>query len=328
LLAEGGFGSLVCIGIIGHLRAWAKRFLIVLIERVSLSFYVIVYGLMVLLFGAIYFWLTPSPNGLAQPGGMDRVITFGGALYFSVITICTVGYGDIVPMGLSRVLACCEALFGIMMVGIILAKVTSARISYHVLRLFGSDAQNRLEGFCSQFERVESEVTRLSPQIADAFQETPGGALPVARTNFLSASAATIGSFHSNSLSFCRYLKEELNEGFFFTDAPVAALTRAGDSVDQVVYVLTQLVIALGPQARIVVLDRVYRRRIIEALDSWRGVCQEIASRSRDEELKRSFSGVAEKCARLADSFFNVPAAPEESAQPDQALGSADEPQA
>jgi hypothetical protein len=276
---------------------------------------------------AAYYWLTPSPNGLVQGGIKDLPITLGGALYFSVVTICTVGYGDVVPVGFARVLACCEALFGIGMVGVILAKVTSARLSYHVLRLFGSDAQNRLEGFCAQFERLESELTRLSPQVADAFQETPGGARTGAQANFLSAFAGTIGSFHSSSLSFCRYLKDELNEGFFFSDAPVAALIRAGDSVDQALYVLTQLVIALGPQARIVVLDRVNRRRIVEALENWRDLGEKINGRARDGEMKRSFSGVAEKCTRLADSFFNVPPVPEESTQPDQALGPADQPQ-
>lgn len=45
------------------------------------------------------------------------------ALYFSIMTWTTVGYGDLVPNGASRVVACCEALLGTLYNGIVLAVV-------------------------------------------------------------------------------------------------------------------------------------------------------------------------------------------------------------
>jgi hypothetical protein len=45
------------------------------------------------------------------------------ALYFSIITWTTTGYGDLVPIGASRLVACCEALLGTLCNGIVLAVV-------------------------------------------------------------------------------------------------------------------------------------------------------------------------------------------------------------
>jgi potassium channel LctB len=43
------------------------------------------------------------------------------AVYFSIITWTTTGYGDLVPIGASRWVACSEALLGTLYNGIILA---------------------------------------------------------------------------------------------------------------------------------------------------------------------------------------------------------------
>jgi hypothetical protein len=73
-----------------------------------------------------YFTLSPtseSPNGLRIPGPGD--VHFGDALYFSIVTETTLGYGDIRPVGFSRALASCEVLLGLLLAGVLIAKITS-----------------------------------------------------------------------------------------------------------------------------------------------------------------------------------------------------------
>lgn len=43
------------------------------------------------------------------------------ALYFSVVTITTVGYGDVQAVGIARVLAACEAIMGTLFLGMLVA---------------------------------------------------------------------------------------------------------------------------------------------------------------------------------------------------------------
>ncbi|MFG6120734.1 MULTISPECIES: potassium channel family protein [Thalassobacillus] len=66
-------------------------------------------------FGIIYFLLSMNGipllagGGLQQEALLDRI---GQAIYFSGVTLLTVGYGDIIPIGWGRPIALLEALIG------------------------------------------------------------------------------------------------------------------------------------------------------------------------------------------------------------------------
>lgn len=64
--------------------------------------------------GYLGFSNTPlSPDGLRLPDNSTNNVTFGDAVYFSIVTEATLGYGDIHPVGWSRVLACFQVLLGL-----------------------------------------------------------------------------------------------------------------------------------------------------------------------------------------------------------------------
>ncbi len=76
-----------------------------------------------LLFG-VAFWLVERavPGSLASPSG--RVLDLGGAIYFSFVTIATLGYGDIVPMSEpARGLAIVESVSGQMYLVVLVARL-------------------------------------------------------------------------------------------------------------------------------------------------------------------------------------------------------------
>lgn len=79
----------------------------------------------IFLFGCIYYFLTNfDGQGLNSPNGKTG---FLDSLYFSVVTIATLGYGDISPIGMSRLIASLEVLFGLMFVGYSISQVLSAK---------------------------------------------------------------------------------------------------------------------------------------------------------------------------------------------------------
>ena len=100
-------------------------------------------------------------------------ITFSTGIYFSIVTISSLGYGDMHPMGFSKALICVEVLMGLAVIGIMIAKVTSRRLSYHVSRLFSFDAQKRLEDFAAQFDIVRVDLDAIMPKLAAVYRDVP-----------------------------------------------------------------------------------------------------------------------------------------------------------
>jgi voltage-gated potassium channel len=69
-----------------------------------------------------------NPHAFTLPAGPDAPATLNGfsALYFSVITLCTVGYGDIAPLSpVARMLAMTEAITGLFYMAVMISRLVS-----------------------------------------------------------------------------------------------------------------------------------------------------------------------------------------------------------
>ena len=75
------------------------------------------YALLVIVFASLYCILSRySLDAHFRVASLNRAITFPEALHFSIVTISTVGYGDIVPISsFARVLASCEVICGVLL---------------------------------------------------------------------------------------------------------------------------------------------------------------------------------------------------------------------
>lgn len=78
---------------------------------------------------ALAYWalseLNPE-NGLHYPD-WEHAVSLGDAIYFSVVTETTLGYGDFAPVGISRTLVVLQVISGLMLAGIVVARITSAQ---------------------------------------------------------------------------------------------------------------------------------------------------------------------------------------------------------
>ncbi|WP_042224971.1 potassium channel family protein [Oceanobacillus manasiensis] len=76
---------------------------------------IIIYIMVMIGFGLIYFMLSFEAIILVESGVPREVGTIGSlihSMYFSGVTLLTIGYGDITPIGIGRVIALIEALIG------------------------------------------------------------------------------------------------------------------------------------------------------------------------------------------------------------------------
>lgn len=96
----------------------------------------IIYLIVIIGFGLIYFILSINNILLVENGELREVSIIGSAIhsiYFSGVTLLTIGYGDITPIGIGRFIALIQALIGYILP------------TAFVLRLVQSNQENREE---------------------------------------------------------------------------------------------------------------------------------------------------------------------------------------
>lgn len=291
-----------------------QRALTYLIEEISLRVYLLVFTAVVLGCAWLYSLLTAYGHGvnIAPLGFLDGV-------YFSIVTVASLGYGDMYPVGFSRVIAGAEVLFGLAFMGIMIAKVTSRRLSYHVRRLFASDAQQRLDDFAEKFATMQAPLSKVTKELGDVYQRTPEPRPPgVERTEVLLRFRTSIERLHVWSLALHKYFSLEVEQDAYFRIVPEDSVRRVGETLDEVLYQIGQLIISLPAEAKPEVIDRGSRRKVWEALRELERTAEIVRGQCPDQETVECFRRVKETCATVRNSHFTTPTPDVVSAPPDQ----------
>ncbi|MPY24531.1 potassium channel family protein [Shewanella sp. YLB-07] len=92
----------------------------------------------------------------------DSIDIFLSSLYFMGVTITTLGYGDILPLGFGRIISVLVAVFGLTVIAILISKVSSERDSSTLLLLHTSDVERRISGFSSDVSTYIKDLKSFS----------------------------------------------------------------------------------------------------------------------------------------------------------------------
>lgn len=135
-----------------HQRSKLGNFL----DRVKTSTLIYVLLLGVLLAAALFFFLTGINHGIESTVNKENEVAIWDAIYFSVVTVSSLGYGDFRPVGFGRIVAVLEVIYGLVFLAIIVSKLASERTSTLTKLVYASDTQRRLLEFIdSASERNE-----------------------------------------------------------------------------------------------------------------------------------------------------------------------------
>lgn len=103
------------------------------IENISWKAILLTPIVIILVFSLAYYFTTNySPlNGLSisSPSYFD-------SLYFTIVTFSSLGYGDITPLGFSRLFATIEVILGLIFMGILISKLVSTKQDRMITRLY------------------------------------------------------------------------------------------------------------------------------------------------------------------------------------------------
>lgn len=116
---------------------------------------VLVVGFTVVGFAAIYGVLDEFPGHGLTP----RAINFYDYIYFSLVTMSSLGYGDFQPLGLSRLVAGIEVLLGLVLLGVYISRIMSIRQQKLIEEIH---ATNLISGYDKRISTLRSSRESLS----------------------------------------------------------------------------------------------------------------------------------------------------------------------
>ena len=128
---------------------------------------------MVLLFGAIYWAASWSGAGALLQAGAPVAhgpAGFFTAIYFSFVTATSVGFGDVVPIGIARFAAIVEAAAGLLLFGCIISKLVTRRTDRLIEDTHSLAFEERLGRVRTDLHIVLTELQSLSILIAEGTQ--------------------------------------------------------------------------------------------------------------------------------------------------------------
>ncbi len=304
--------------------------LVFVVEEVRMFWYIVGFIVVVIAFGFFYERLTPMGHGIGENLKPLSDVTIWTGIYFSIVTITSLGYGHMHPMGFSKALACVEVLVGLAVIGIMIAKVTSQRLSHHVSRLFSSDAQKRLEDIAAKFETSKADFEVIMPGLRTAYQSAPGqvSSRTEDRNALISTLRKVMGDFRSECTYFHDYLVRETEQKDYFQIVAVDAVIKVGNAVESAFLILGQLITSVPSQSRFEIFEESNRQMVFEALNSQKKACNLVQKHTDDKDIRDMFHRIRETCEALPTNYFAVPVEPKESQErpPDQVLNSTDEP--
>ena len=149
---------------LSRMRRLDKSVLDLVQQRSTLQLFMI-WLAMILLTGLAY-WLGAliGEHGLIEAGRPVHadLSGFASAIYFSFVTATSIGYGDIVPVGIARVVAVAEAITGLLIFGAVVAKFVSHRQDALIDEIHRVTFEERLDRIETNLHMVISELLSIT----------------------------------------------------------------------------------------------------------------------------------------------------------------------
>jgi hypothetical protein len=174
--------------------SWSSRFVDALADQ-SVGMLFRWWIAMVLLCGGAYWLLDWSPRlALVSGGGpVDTSVRgFLSALYFSAVTATSVGYGDIVPVGVARVIAIAESVAGLLLFGCVISKFVSRRQEQLIGEIHRIAFEERLGRVRTNLLLVRTEL-QATAGLCEGHEIAP----PAALSRVESAAMVFVGELHA-----------------------------------------------------------------------------------------------------------------------------------
>jgi len=189
---------------------YLKRFLEAL-DAIQLRYLVV--GAVGSLFGFAMLYYVGSFHGWGLKDTNNAYISFGSCLYFSVVTFTSLGFGDLVPLGIGRLLAGIEVILGLTVFGLAVAKLSSYKQSYLLNQLYARDVQGKLDLFAEELRAHRSACKQLTLVLKNKESQTQ-------------ALGKLIENVKTDLTRIRAFVSFETRNGYLLSNTPTGSITR------------------------------------------------------------------------------------------------------
>lgn len=300
------------------------RVAIFVFDKSSYGAWISIFLGIVLLFGITFAVLSPFGHGMHEETSLTEDVDFFQGIYFSIVTISSLGYGDIQPKGAGKILAGIEVVLGLSIIGVMIAKLTSKPVTHLVSRLFLSETKKQMDKFKALFDARSSDFESLLDEVRRVFQQTPAQtpgqpvfqlpgkrvSQPPATTALVAASLkAALDNLLQSSSELRDYIEEEGFHKSYFVLAPTVSFIHLAKAVEGAYFFLEQSIASLpfesNPSIRVHVLTRSVRRTLLNSLSAQKDTCQMVTSGFRiDNSVKKAFRDILVICDGISESLL------------------------
>lgn len=287
-----------------------RRAVLYLIGEVTRPSYLTFSVIVGMVSGLLYHCLPPVGHKMVQESSFSDTFPWNG-LYLSLMTVPSLGYSDMHPIGWSMAIACIEVLMGMIIFGVLIAKITPRRLSLYVSRLiYGSYARDYLDKMSENFERISDDLERWGSEYSTRYEGIKGARNVKLRLTLIRDLGEIASDMESHIESLHEYTKREVKQTEYFQNISTDSIVQLGRSSDKVLYILGQIMISLSPQSRIKVLQGNIRRKIERAAQAMLEISEVIDQHkgaSDRQEVRTTFKGVGRVCSSISKAVGEAP---------------------
>ncbi len=249
-----------------------------LVNRLTILHLVTAFIATIVLFAILFYLLTLTGNGIVFSYTDDRVSGFLDCLYFSVVTISSLGYGDIRPTGISKFACSAEVLLGFAFIGLLIAKLASRKQDLYLYDLYSSLVKERLDSFRETYQLLAKEYTEASGLILQCVTKAP-------ESQECSECKRILRRLNDRLKAVSKALRRYLGHGAqnktIFEDVHPLSLRQLLRDQDKILHVWR----ALPQDGRVILAESVGKGKLDQALVTMLGILKVTSENTKDSML-------------------------------------------
>lgn len=152
------------------MRNWPN--VVELIDKLTVSRLIITFISAIILFSLVFYFLTLTGNGIAFSFTDEEVLGYFDCLYFSIVTISSLGYGDIRPVGIARFVCSVEVIVGLAFVGLLVSRLASRKQDLHLSIIYKNIVRESLDNFHATFKSLADQHAKAHESIVQYSTKT------------------------------------------------------------------------------------------------------------------------------------------------------------